>query len=315
MARSHAIAIAALASVFVTSSVQAQSAYSTGFESMSLGSVVGQEDWNRNSNSATLGTVTNAQSFTGSQSMELTTLSSQTDMDNLFGVIDSLRTPVINAAGEFGSVGNPVMANQMKFSYWYRTPLASVDTDDFFGALVEIDPSRSFGAGASRYAGVFVYDGAQDQSNGQYYTAADKIVLELDTPLQYGDGNANWDFGAVVKGLDYGTWYNIQYDLTLVNGLAGNSPNDVFSVSVFNTSNTLLGSYTKSTWEVGMKDGRWGNTTAWALDSISFRTNTKVAGQSLGFIDGVQLSTVPEPASMLALSGGLLALLRRRRQK
>lgn len=288
----------------------AQTTLTTGFDSpeWALGSA-NQNGFAAYGNSPVQGVIQSAVKKSGDQALQLKTLDSQTDMDNLGGVVNGYHTSYVAPVGETGtSASNGArVGDRMTASFWYQTPANDVLISNSYGGIVQMNPSFD----TNRYAWIGVIDSAKDQGQ-QYWSNDKKIVLELDTYLDKTDENA-FDYRGVTD-LEYQTWYKIQYDVQLVDGLAGNGPNDVLTVSVFDEMGALKGSVTNSTWEAGFA-GFFGPTGPHAINGMDFNKLTNTAGQSLGYVDDLRIASVPEPATMISLGLGALAIFRRRSKK
>ena len=298
--------------------------YSTGFESpegFTVGNVNGQGGWSMNGNANHYGQVSTSQAFSGSQSLELRTRDTQAEQTGLMGVIDGLRSPLVMPAGEsVGTVNGPATFDRWNCSFWFRTPDAQIGLntsssfEDPYGGIVELNPSFSNGSGGSRYANLALYDVGQDQSNYWLpeFGLSSGLILDL---YSYSDASTSGDAIAAAN-LAYATWYRVDMSILFADGLAGSGGNnDAMTVSVFDASNALLGTAVGSTWEYGFRNASWGTGGPMALDSFSVRSMRDTANVNLGYIDGFQMESVPEPATLSVIGLVALAGLRKRKSQ
>jgi hypothetical protein len=296
---------------------QAQSFYSTGFENMSLGNVAGQDGWDINGNANHQGIVQSSVVKSGNQALELRTLDSQAAQVNNQGVINGLRSSLVDQAGESVTVNGPSINNRFKASFWFRTPdaMLPVNTggvwEDTYGGIVELNPSFSQGNSGSRYASLTLYEASQDQNN--YYDPNQGLLLELSTAQDYTNTNP-WEFDILAQNLSYASWYKLEYDITFVDGTNGDeTPNDIMTVSIFDGSGLFMNSVTNSTWESPFRNAF--GTGAYGIDNMSFRGLRETAGLNLGYVDDFQIESVPEPMTMTVLALAALAAKRKLKQK
>lgn len=330
---------AVLASMAVSSAF-GDSTYSTGFESFSLGSFVAgspstQGGWGWVGNLNMQPTVVASPTSAGSQALAIRTWPTDADQTTYFGVVGGAPSVAVAPVGEFGMTsysGAAVVGNRMICSFMLQTPAAgtapnsaNASTDN--GWRLEIQPARREGDVASRFGRLNVGDGAAASAsvpNGGYSiqfngtsagqavtprTAADKIYLQLDWPFVVGpqidQTDAAWKV-AFISGLEYATWYRVEYEVQYVNGTGtatyDGSPmpcaNDVVTVRVYDLAGTLVGTMTGSTWEAGFRAGSWGSP-AFAMDCMGVKAAKPAgAGQDLGVIDAFAMTAKAGFASL-----------------
>jgi hypothetical protein len=284
---------------------QASSTLTENFDSWSLGSG-NQNGWAAYGNSAINTNVQNTVARSGN-AVELR--SHPTDQAALVGVINGYHTAYVDYAGESTISQGTTNNDRLNVSFWYRTPDNNNLSTTFWGGILELNPSFD----TNRYGWVGLIDGAKDTTN--FYTAADGLVLELDTILDLNDTAASFD--PIAKNLSYGTWYRLQYNLQFVNGINGDeSPNDIMTVSVFDEMGAQLGSVTGSTWESGFRGAyAFGNPGPHGVNGMDFRARVTNNDANLGYIDDFYMESVPEPATMTVLALGALAALKKRKSK
>ncbi|MCA0361403.1 MAG: PEP-CTERM sorting domain-containing protein [Armatimonadetes bacterium] len=301
----------------------ASSIHSTGFESSegwSLGLAEDQNGWDRNLNANHYGRIQTNTVKTGTQALELRTLDTQSAQDTMQGVINGLRTATVDKAGESTTVNGPRVNNRMKIGFWFRTPDAQLPVtslalsdptnyEDPYGGIVELNPSFSQGDSGSRYASLTLYDATQDRMG--YYNPSQGLLLELSTAQNYSNSVA-WEFDVLSQNLSYASWYRLEYDITLVDGTNNDeTPNDILTVSIFDSSNVFMNSVTNSTWESPFRSAF--GTGAYSLDTFSFRGLRQTADLNLGYVDDLTIESVPEPMTMSLLALGALAARRRKK--
>lgn len=301
----------------------ASSIHTTGFEDgegWTIGMAEGQNGWDRNGNANHYGRIQSSTVRSGNQALELRTLDTQTAQDTMQGVINGLRSATVDKAGESSTVNGPSINNRMKVGFWFRTPDAQLPVtslalndptnyEDPYGGIVELNPSFSQGNSGSRYASLTLYDATQDRMG--YYSASQGLLLELSTAQNYSN-SAAWEFDILSQNLSYATWYRLEYDITLVDGTNNDeTPNDILTVSLFDSSNVFMNSVTNSTWESPFRSAF--GTGAYSLDTFSFRGLRQTADLNLGYVDDFTIESVPEPMTMSLLALGALAARRRKK--
>ncbi|MFM9874154.1 MAG: PEP-CTERM sorting domain-containing protein [Fimbriimonadaceae bacterium] len=286
-------------------SAQAVSTINEDFNSWSLGSG-NQNGWAAYGNSAINTNVQNTVSRSGN-AVELRT--HPTDQSGLVGVVNGYHSAFVDYAGESTISQGTTNNDRLNVSFWYRTPDSNALTTTSWGGILELNPSFD----TNRYGWVGLIDGAKDTTN--FYNASDGLVFELDTILNLNDTNASYD--PIATNLSYASWYRLEYSIQFVNGINGDeSPNDVMTVSVFDESNSLLGSATGSTWESGFRGAyAFGNPGPHGVNGMDFRARAFDNDVNLGYIDDFRMESVPEPASMTLLAIGALAALKKRKSK
>lgn len=275
-----------------------------------VGSVNGQNGWGFAGNSPTLGNVVAAPlgtpGFLGTQSLELVS----TTNSALFGVANGVYSwrDTGAAAGE-SSTG--ATSNSWTTSFYYRTP--DVFTNPTAGdTLIAFNPAfrPTDSDVANRYAFFGVTCSNVDvsfnclSSNTQY-----RFLLS--------DYSPTGDYVAV-DNISAGTWYRIEYILTLVDGAGtGIEGNDIFTANIYDVAGLLLGSSgPRGTWEGPWQAGTFGGGTGpRVINSMDFLRRQGPTGVSLGFIDNLaSLNEIPEPSTFIlgAAALTLIAGLRRR---
>ena len=326
----------------VASASRADSTQSTGFEEFAPGPFVSgspltQGGWGWLANYNMIPTVVGAPVGSGLQALSILTHPDDTTQASLSGAVGGTPSVAVSAIGEVGMTsysGAPVIGNQLSCSFLLRTPAAGTQPNSAYTSLdygwrLEIQPARREGNVANLNGRINVGDGAVQQvgvPNGAYdiqfdgtnsgaavtpRSAADKIYLQIDWPFIIGpeidSTDAAWKV-AFINGLDYATWYRVEYDVQYVNGTGSamflgqsrSCANDVITVRVFDMSGTLVGSMTGSTWEAGYRTGTWGSPT-FAMDCMGVKAAKPAgAGQELGVIDQFSM-TAAEGFSELSL--------------
>ncbi len=326
----------------VASASHADSTYTTGFENFSAGAFVSgspatQGGWGWLANYNMVPTVVGAPAASGSQALSIRTYPDDATQTANYGVIGGTPSVAVSAIGEVGMTsysGTPVIGNRLSCSFLLRTPAAgtqpnSVYATSDYGWRLEIQPARREGDVANRNGRINVGDGAVQMAgvpNGAYdiqydgslagapvtsRSAADKVYLQIDWPFIIGPEtdatDAAWKV-AFINGLDYATWYRVEYDVQYVNGtgtamfdgVSRSCANDVVIVRVYDMAGTLVGSMTGSTWEAGFRAGSWGSPT-FAMDCMGVKAAKPAgAGQEIGVIDQFSM-TAYEGFSSLSL--------------
>ena len=317
----------------VASASHADSTYTTGFEDFSAGAFVTgspatQGGWGWLANYNMVPTVVGAPVAVGSKSLAIMTYPTDAEQASLSGTIGGTPSVAVSPIGEVGMTsysGMPVIGNRLSCSFLLQTPAAgtlpnSLFASNDYGWRLEIQPARRENEFANRNGRINVGDGAVQMAgvpNGAYETqydgslagasvtprsAADKIYLQIDWPFIIGPEtdatDAAWKV-AFINGLDYSTWYRVEYDVQYVNGtgtamfdgVSRACANDVVTVRVYNMAGTLVGSMTGSTWEAGFRAGSWGSPT-FAMDCMGVKAAKPAgAGQSIGVIDQFSMTS------------------------
>lgn len=271
------------------------SAYTTGFEppAFTIGDVAGQDGWGHLSNSPTRGEVVPAPAGSpplfGSQSLAL-----RTRDVGMFGVANHLFSATIDPpAGETGStlegtvVPNP--RSQFSATLWYRTPTVPVISTRPDGRIAELNPSSKRvapDAPANRYAQVRLF-----------HDAGGRVRVEI------GWYRASGFVTETVAMLDWGRWYRFEYRIALVDGLAGDEPNDRFSLSIHDAAGALAGSACGSTWELGWKSGSFGGgTSPRAINGFDFWSVTGPNDVIVGHLDELSMTASSSGAGVFSSS-------------
>ena len=271
--------------------------YATGFEPpvFTLGDVDGQDGWGHLSNSPTRGEIEPVPAGSpvafGTQSLAL-----RTRNVDFFGVANHLYSATIDPpAGETGSTvdGVVVAEPQAQFSatLWYRTPSSPVISTRGDGRIAELNPSSKGPEAddpANRYAQVRVFNDAGGGVRVEigWYTAAGFTA-------------------ATVAMLDWGAWYRLEYRIALVDGTAGEEPNDRFSLTIYDAAGALAGSACGSTWELGWKSGDFGGgTSARAINGFDFWSVTGPNDTLVGHLDQLAMSATAAGGALAVSIGG-----------
>ena len=291
-----------LFTILIGQTINAQTSYTTGFESpqFTLGDVQGKNNWGYLSNSPTKGVIETLPA--GSDpSFGAQALAIRTNNVDFFGVQNHLFSALVDGAGETGSTleGVPVAApyNHFFATVYFQSPAAPVISTRADGRFAELNPSSKGTAAdspANRYAQIRVINNTN--------TAAGKIRIELGW---YTLGATVFNVTTVADNLNWGTTYRLDYDIVFRDGLnADGSPNDVFRISIYDLSNNLLGSAVGSTWETGYKTGGFGGgTTPRAVNGFDFWTQTGPNNALVGYIDNFS-----EAVNNLAPSAGHITI-------
>lgn len=289
---------AAFAVLSVVAGANAQSVINIGFEDYNVGTLQGAngaytggsyathvgsfaDKWWSPGNAVVEDSVVNGIAKTGNQSLEISRLGNGFD-----GVVNGIKTPVLGiTAGETGSPVNATV-NQFQFSYWIRTAPTSV-VSGFTTTMT------SWGADRTTWLGL-------EEDGGSLKMLASGL-----------DANGNWDDQYLSQNLQWGAWYKVVGNVNFVNGGAAN---DVFNVSLFDSSNALVGSATTYTWEYGQRNFGWNGGTPVAVDGLGFNTRFSSFVGAHAYVDDITFAAVPEPGTMAAIGLGVAALIRRRRK-
>jgi hypothetical protein len=289
-----AVIILILLFTFTVKAIYSQTSYSTGFEAPEfvLGNVNGQNGWGYLSNSPTKGIIeTTPVGSIASFGDQL--LAIRTNNVDFFGVQNHLFSAIIDPAGETGStIGGVVVAapyNHFVASFYYQAPSTPVISTRADGRIAELNPSsKGTGAGdpPNRYAQVRVFNNTN--------TAAGKLRVEIGW---YTLGSASFTVVTVADNLNWGEAYRFDYDILFCNGLKPDgSPNDIFSLSIYDLNNNLLGNAVGSTWETAYKTGNFGGgTTPRAVNGFDFWSQTGPNNALVGYIDNFSQSVSNVP--------------------
>ncbi len=266
----------------------AQPTYTTGFESpaFAAGNVDGQDGWGHTSNSPTGGVIEAAPAGSppsfGAQSLAI-----RTRNVDFFGVANHLHSASVDPpAGENGSTaGGVAVADPRSLfmaSFWFRTPPAPVVSTRSDGRFAELNPSSQGGVAtdpANRYAQVRLFNSTNDASG--------LVRVEI-----------GWYTSAVftaatVAHLDWGEWYRFEYLIQLIDGLDGVEPNDRFTLTIFDSSETQIGTACGSTWEVPWRTGSFGGgATPRAIDGFDFWSVSGPNGNLAGYVDELTMAAL-----------------------
>ncbi|MBL8067694.1 MAG: PEP-CTERM sorting domain-containing protein [Armatimonadetes bacterium] len=297
----------------------ASGSYSTGFEEFTAGNIDGQGGWSINSNANHQGIVQSAVKFSGDQALEIRTQDNEATQNSFMGVIDGLRTPLIDKSGESTTINGPALNNQWTCSFWFRTPDAAIanntssNFEDPYGGILELNPSFSNGSSGSRYANLGLYDAALDTQNYWNGDFGYSSGLILDIYSISSPGNSFDSIAAA--NLSYATWYRIDMSVLFADGENGDGTNnDIFTVSVSDASNTPLGTAVGSTWEYGFRNASWGTGGPMSIDNFSVRSMRDTGNRNLGYIDDLTMESVPEPGTIALFALGATAALKRRKK-
>jgi len=298
---------AALAAGLAFATGAAAQTYGTSFEApeFAAGDVAGQNGWGHLSNSPTKGVVEalppGSPAVLGTQGLAL-----RTRDVGMLGVSNHLYSPLIDPpAGETGAVAEGVpapVANDYFFaSFWYRTPSAPVISTTASGRIAELNPSTK--------------GPDPDQPANRY--AQVRIVNNTNTALGLVRVDIAWLTPAVtvVDNLAWGEWFRFEYAIRTVDGDFGATPNDLFTLRVFDAAGTLISSTAASTcgstWEMGYKGGGFGGGPGpRQINGFDFWSTTGPNDTLVGYIDGIEYSSqsLPDPSLQLAAGNNQQAL-------
>lgn len=282
----------ALVSLFVVASVGAQASdtLSTDFESMPTGNVLGGTDsrtaddgqfWTPD-NAATYGTVKDGIGLGASRGLEIGNRGNGND-----GVIHGVQSSFLSeSAGESTVSPNDTFTT----SYWFRTAPDQATAGLRFR-------SESWGPDRDTF---FAVNGEADGSLEAYaYGMQPGAATEDDAFV----------FGSIASGLNWGEWYRVETTIHFLDG-AGN---DTVSYGLYDSSSTLLGSASLSTWEQGQREWGYNGGNIFGVDRVSFQSRGGFAGAN-AYVDNLSYGAVPEPMSMMVLGGMALFGLKRRKK-
>jgi hypothetical protein len=259
--------------------------YSTDFDSMTPGSIVGQEGWTNTSGYPYQEAVTAGVGLGGTQAWMLSNASSD-------GSACTISTPTFAPVGESNTVyGGTPAYDQFSETFWFRT----VSTTSDPGLYI----SNSLGTAASVRN---TWVGIQTDGDGN-------LIVDA-----YGvDSGGNFSENPSTAPLQWGQWYEIKENAVFVNG----PNNDLVNYQVLDSNGNTLMNSTIDSWEnyyatdptaeqypgpVASNRVTWGLSESPGVQGI--------------YVDDLSLSVsnVPEPASLSLLGMGVPMLLRRRRR-
>jgi hypothetical protein len=285
------VGCAALTPLAISHSAAAVTSYSTNFDSMTTGSIVGQEGW-QNLHAGGypyVEDVTTAASHSGSQSWLVSNASND-------GTVRTIGTPTFDAVGESSTVfGGMPAYNQFTESLWFR----SVSTTDDPGLYV----SNSLGTAASVRSTYFRV--SEDAGN-----------LEFDAIGNWDPSIGDFAQDPTSTPLTWGAWYQVKETATFVDG----ADNDTVRYQLLDASGNTVMDTTIGSWE-----GFYADPSAGAEDSPGPIASNQVSWGLAGspgvqgiYVDDLSVSvgvaSVPEPTSLGLLAVGGLALLGRKRR-
>jgi hypothetical protein len=277
-----------LAPLAMSHSAAAVTSYSTNFDSMTTGSIAGQEGWvNLNSSYPYVEGVTTAASHSASQSWLVSNASNN-------GAVRTIGTPTLDAVGESATVfGGAPAYNQFTESLWFR----SVSTTDDPGLYV----SNSLGTAAS-------------VRNTYFRISEDGGNLLFDALGNWDPSIGNFAQDPTSTPLTWGAWYQVKETATFIDG----PNNDTVRYQLLDASGNTVVDTTIGSWEGFYSDPSTGaedspgpiasNQVSWGLAA-----STGVQGIYVDDFSESVTSTVPEPTSIGFLVVGCVALLGRRR--
>jgi hypothetical protein len=267
--------------------------YSTDFDSMTTGSIVGQDGW-QNLHAGGypyVEGVTTAASHSGSQSWLLSNASND-------GTVRTIGTPTFASVGESNTVfGGTPAYNQFSESLWFR----SVSTTNDPGLYI----SNSLGTAAS----------VRDTYFRVSSDSAGNLLF---------DAIGNWDpsIGDFAQDptsapLTWGAWYQVKETATFVDG----PNNDTVRYQLLDSSGNTVMDTTIGSWEGYYSDPNNGAEDApgpIASNQVSWGLAGSPGVQGI-YMDDLSLSvgvaSVPEPTSLGLISLAGVAVLRRRRSR
>jgi len=273
-----------LTSLAFVGSAKAQVFYSTDFDSMTPGSIFGQDGWSNldgSNGSNYVQSVTNAASYSGSQSWLLSSAYGESND----GTILAIAAPSLATAGESNTVfGGTPAYNQYNESFWFR----SVATSDDPGLYI----SSAIGSPASvRNTWLGIYE-----DNGGLYVGN----YASDATGNFGD-NPN----ATTSALTWGSWYQVKVSANFING----PDNDQVNYQVLDANGNVLLNSTIGSWETYYANDPTAEDAPGPVPSN--RVTFELGGQSTDqgiYIDNFSesVASTPEPS---AWTLGLLSLV------
>ena len=248
--------------------------YSTDFDSMTPGSIVGQEGWTNPGGGAYVQSVTPGVGLNGSQAWFL-------NGTNPNGAVETIATPSFPSVGETSVVdGGPTVSNTFSESFYFRT----VSTTDDPGLYI----SNSLSAPASiRDTWLGIYEQGGQLIFGAYATSADGSFTD--------DPTAS-------AALQWGQWYQVKVNATFVDG----TNNDQVTYTVIGPGNTVVLNATMGSWETYYSAP--GSTAEGAPGPVGLsRTTFGLDGGTAGiYIDNFSETVgTPEPSTWAMLAAGL----------
>jgi hypothetical protein len=284
----------AAVSLFAAVLLQAQSTYSTDFESFSLGDVNGQQGWGHIDNSPTGGEIVASPVHSGVRALRFYTRN-----QDFFFVQSHLYSALLSdPAGETGSIlsgGHAVADPESHFSgsFWFRTPDTPVVPTRTDGRIAELNPSSKgpdLDDPVSRYAQIRVFN------NGD-----GRVRIEIGW---YTQTSATFTT-ATVGFLQWGQWYRFDTLIHFVDGLDGTAPNDRFTLTIYDASGALVGTACGSTWETAWKaDPTFGGGLVQrAVNGFEFRSMVVQNGVTPGYVDDFTINSFSAAALTASISG------------
>jgi hypothetical protein len=274
--------IFAAAALFVTGAIANADpvSYSTNFDSMSPGSIVGQEGWSNPGGGTYDQSVTAGVGLLGSQAWKLSN-----DVTN--GAVETIVTPTFAGIGESNTVfGGTPAYNDFSETFWFRTVSTSDDPDLYI--------SNSLGAAASVRN---TWVGIQDDGSGN-------LVVDAFGTDSAGNFTENPSTGPLV----WGDWYEVKVNALFVNG----ADNDQVNYQVLDSGGNTLLNATINSWETYYTNNPSAEDAPGPIESnlVSWGLGDNSPTAQGVYIDDLSLSvsSVPLPASAwsgLALLGGL----------